>query len=163
MAEFEDENVADSENRALEIACKQLDKFQWMDCDLHFYFSQVEARMSAVGVKKQWTKFTFLNTILPMNHEPTTLDHRSAQILEINLTRMSASTPSTATKSNASEARTLMSRSDANPTNSRLSKQMSQDPSSDGISLETSSWISFGVTTMKRYTSTTRKRRSSPS
>ena len=155
MAEFEVENVADSENRALEIACKQLDKFQWMDCDLHFYFSQVEARMSAVGVKKQWTKFTFLNTILPMNHEPTTLDHRSAQILEINLTRMSASTRSTATKS---EARTLMSRSDANPTN-----QMSQDPSSDGISLETSSWISFGVTTMKRYTSTTRKRRSSPS
>ena len=66
MTEFEDKNLADSENRALEIACKQLDKFQWMDCDLHFYFSQVEARMSAVGVKKQWTKFTVLNTILPM-------------------------------------------------------------------------------------------------
>ena len=66
MTEFEDENVDDTADRALEIACKQLDKFQWLDCDLGFYFNQIESRMASVGVKKQWTKYTVLNTILPM-------------------------------------------------------------------------------------------------
>ena len=66
MAAFEDENDENSDTRALELACKQLDKFQWMDEDVKFYFQQVEARMAAVGVKKQWTKFLVLQTILPM-------------------------------------------------------------------------------------------------
>ena len=66
MAAFEDENDENSDTRALELACKQLDKFQWMDEDVKFYFQQVEARMASVGVKKQWTKFLVLQTILPM-------------------------------------------------------------------------------------------------
>ena len=66
MALFEDENAENSDTKALELASKQLDKFQWMDDDVKFYFQQVEARMAAVGVKKQWTKFLVLQTILPM-------------------------------------------------------------------------------------------------
>ena len=52
MVVFEDENVDNSDARALELASKQLDKFQWMDEDVKFYFQQVEARMASVGVKK---------------------------------------------------------------------------------------------------------------
>ena len=66
MALFEDENAENSDTKALELASKQLDKFQWMDDDVKFYFQQVEARMAAVGVKKQWTKFLVLQNILPM-------------------------------------------------------------------------------------------------
>ena len=53
MAAFEDEDADNSDTRALELSCKQLDKFQWMDEDVQFYFQQVEARMASVGVKKQ--------------------------------------------------------------------------------------------------------------
>ena len=66
MSAFEDEDANNSDNRALELSCKQLDKFQWIDDDVQFYFQQVEARMASVGVKKQWTKFLVLQTTLPM-------------------------------------------------------------------------------------------------
>ena len=66
MSAFEDEDADNSDNRALELSCKQLDKFQWIDDDVQFYFQQVEARMASMGVKKQWTKFMVLQTILPM-------------------------------------------------------------------------------------------------
>ena len=66
MSAFEDEDADNSDNRALELSCEQLDKFQWTDDDVQFYFQQVEARMASMGVKKQWTKFMVLRTILPM-------------------------------------------------------------------------------------------------
>ena len=41
MTLFEDENAENSDAKALELASKQLDKFQWMDDDVKFYFQQV--------------------------------------------------------------------------------------------------------------------------
>ena len=38
MAAFEDEDADNSDTRALELSCNQLDKFQWMDEDVQFYF-----------------------------------------------------------------------------------------------------------------------------
>ena len=66
MVAFEDETGEDTE-RAMELACRNLDKFKWLDDDLPFYFNQVESRMSAAGVRKQWTKFTVLHTVIPSN------------------------------------------------------------------------------------------------
>ena len=61
---FEDENGAD-EARALQEACRQLEKFEFDLSDLDFTFNQAEIKMSAVGVKKQYTKLQALSTILP--------------------------------------------------------------------------------------------------
>ena len=66
MAAFEDENENNTQDRAMEEASNQLKKFQWIDEDIPFFFQQVEARMSSAGVKKQWSKFTVLQNVLPM-------------------------------------------------------------------------------------------------
>ena len=55
MVQFEDENGTDSD-KAMENACRNLANFVWDASDIDFYFSQIEARMAAVGVKKQFTK-----------------------------------------------------------------------------------------------------------
>ena len=64
MVMFEDENGTDSD-KAMENASRNLANFAWDETDLDFYFSQIEARMAAVGVKKQFTKFQVLSMILP--------------------------------------------------------------------------------------------------
>ena len=64
MVQFEDENGTDGE-KAMENACRNLANFVWDASDIEFYFAQIEARMAAVGVKKQFTKFQVLSVLLP--------------------------------------------------------------------------------------------------
>ena len=61
---FEDEDGVD-DARALQEGCRNAEKVEWDDTDVKFYFNQVETRMAAVGVKKNWTKFQILSTIIP--------------------------------------------------------------------------------------------------
>ena len=61
---FEDKDGVD-EARALQEACNQLARFKWNPTDLEFYFGQIEIKMAAVGVKKNFTKFQVLATIIP--------------------------------------------------------------------------------------------------
>ena len=65
---FEDENGVD-ENRALQEACRNVERVEWDDNDVAFFFAKVEIKMSAVGVKKQYTKFQVLSTTLPKKVE----------------------------------------------------------------------------------------------
>ena len=55
MVDFEDQNEAD-DAKALQEACRNLDRFEWDQNDLTFTFNQIETQMAAVGVKKQFTK-----------------------------------------------------------------------------------------------------------
>ena len=55
VIDFEDENGAD-DAKALQEACRSLERFQWDQEDLSFTFNQLEIKMSSVGVKKQYTK-----------------------------------------------------------------------------------------------------------
>ena len=50
---------------AMKEALVNLKNFEWLDDDLLFYFGQIEIKMSAAGVKKQFTKFQILATIIP--------------------------------------------------------------------------------------------------
>ena len=61
---FETENGVD-EPKALTDALRQLVGYQWNPDDLLFYFGQVEIKMAANGVKKQFTKLQVLSSILP--------------------------------------------------------------------------------------------------
>ena len=61
---FETEDGKD-EPKALQEACKTLERFEWMEDDLLFWFGQVEIKMAQCGVKKQFTKFQVLATIIP--------------------------------------------------------------------------------------------------
>ena len=61
---FETENGED-DDRALSEALRQLSNYQWNQNDLLFYFGQIEIKMAANGVKKQFTKFQVLSTIIP--------------------------------------------------------------------------------------------------
>ena len=61
---FEDENLAD-DAQALQNACRSLEKFCWDPHNLKFTFQKLEIKMSAVGVKKQYTKFQVLSTVIP--------------------------------------------------------------------------------------------------
>ena len=65
---FEDENGID-DNRALQEACRNVERVEWDENDVAFFFSKVEIKMSAVGVKKQYTKFQVLSTVLPKKVE----------------------------------------------------------------------------------------------
>ena len=64
MANFEDIDGEDDAN-ALQEACRNLRNYAWSPEDLLFYFGQIEIKMSSVGVKKQFTKFQVLSTIIP--------------------------------------------------------------------------------------------------
>ena len=64
IVNFEDEDGVD-EARAMMDACKTLERFEWQPEDLPFYFSQIEAKMGAAGVRKNFTKFQVLSTIIP--------------------------------------------------------------------------------------------------
>ena len=65
---FQDEDGLD-EAGALREACRNVEKIEWDDNDVAFFFSKVEIKMSAVGVKKQYTKFQVLSTVLPKKVE----------------------------------------------------------------------------------------------
>ena len=81
---FEDEDGAD-EAGALREACRNVEKIEWDDNDVAFFFSKVEIKMSAVGVKKQYTKFQVLSTVLPKkveeNKQCITYERRAASPL----------------------------------------------------------------------------------
>ena len=63
---FEDENENDDAD-AMREAFRNLARFNWDENDLLFTFNQIEVKMATVGVKKNWTKFQVLTTILPKN------------------------------------------------------------------------------------------------
>ena len=67
VVDFEDENGAD-DARALQEACRSLERFQWDHDDLSFTFNQLETSMASVGAKKQYTKFRVLSQILPKKY-----------------------------------------------------------------------------------------------
>ena len=60
---FETEDGKD-DAKALQEACKTLERFEWMEDDLLFWFGQVEIKMAQCGVRKQFTKFQVLATII---------------------------------------------------------------------------------------------------
>ena len=51
------------------VAKRNVERIEWDDNDVAFFFSKVEIKMSAVGVKKQYTKFQVLSTVLPKKVE----------------------------------------------------------------------------------------------
>ena len=64
-ANYEDENGVDDPTSAMQDACRTIKGYQWDRNDLDFYFNQIEIKMQSCGVKKQWTKFQVLTTVLP--------------------------------------------------------------------------------------------------
>ena len=64
MANFEDENGTDDAG-AMKDAVSQLQRKEWESDDLLFYFQQIEIIMQTAGVKKNFTKFQILVTLLP--------------------------------------------------------------------------------------------------
>ena len=62
--EFEDENGQDDPG-ALKEACRNAASVEWDDTDIRFFFNQVEIKMQAVGVKKNFTKLQVLSTVIP--------------------------------------------------------------------------------------------------
>ena len=65
IVNFEDENVDDVDANAMMNACRQLEKLTWAKDDLQFVFASFELRAAACGVKKNYTKFQVLSSILP--------------------------------------------------------------------------------------------------
>ena len=65
MVTFEDENGVD-DNGAMKDAVARVEKLHWLSDDLRFMFGQIEAKMKAAGVKKQYTKFQVLSGMLPV-------------------------------------------------------------------------------------------------
>ena len=61
---FETENGED-EAGALREACRSLDKLEWDDTNLPWFFNRMETRMSVAGVKKNFTKFQVLSEVIP--------------------------------------------------------------------------------------------------
>ena len=61
---FDTENGED-EARALHEALRSLQNYEWNQDDILFYFGQIEIKMAAAGVKKQFTKFQILSSIVP--------------------------------------------------------------------------------------------------
>ena len=61
-----DAHHADDEGEnAMEKAITSLKNHPWMEEDLKFYFSRVEVKMKAAGVKSNFTKLQVLSTIIP--------------------------------------------------------------------------------------------------
>ena len=64
MATFEDIDGVDDDN-ALSKALNQLAKFEFDLNDIEFTFNQIEIKMTTAGVKKNFTKFQVLSSIIP--------------------------------------------------------------------------------------------------
>ena len=61
---FETENGADDAG-ALQSALRSLDKIEWDANDVEFFYSQIEIKMASAGVRKQFTKFQVLSSVIP--------------------------------------------------------------------------------------------------
>ena len=61
---FDEQNEADDPG-ALREACRSLEKLEWDDTDIGFFFNRMETRMGIAGVKKQFTKFQVCSEVLP--------------------------------------------------------------------------------------------------
>ena len=59
---FEDQNGRDNAN-ALADAIRSISSFKWDENDVKFNFTQLETRMAAAGVKKNFTKLQVITTI----------------------------------------------------------------------------------------------------
>ena len=55
----------DEVDTAMDKAIGSVKNIHWMEEDLKFYFSQIEVKMKAAGVKSNFTKLQVLSTILP--------------------------------------------------------------------------------------------------
>ena len=64
IVNFEDENGEEDGDRALQDATCSLSNLEWEDDDIPFFFNQAEIKMKSVGVKKSFTKFQVLATII---------------------------------------------------------------------------------------------------
>ena len=64
MTNYEDENGVDV-GEALSKALNALNNFKFQADDLDFYFNQIEIKMQSSGVKKNFTKFQVLASIIP--------------------------------------------------------------------------------------------------
>ena len=64
IVNFEDEDGKD-DAEAMREACRNLSRLECDLSDLKFFFKQAEIKMSAVGVKSNYTKFQVLQTIIP--------------------------------------------------------------------------------------------------
>ena len=60
-----DSETAEDVGEALQAACRSLKGYEFEQSDLDFYFNQVELQMRTNGVKKNYTKFLVLSSILP--------------------------------------------------------------------------------------------------
>ena len=65
IVNFEDED-GQNEEGALREACRNLSNLAFQENDLDFWFNQVEVKMAAAGVKKNYTKFQVITTIIPL-------------------------------------------------------------------------------------------------
>ena len=61
---FDKEDGEDDAN-ALRESCRSLEKLEWDEADLKFFFNRAETRMKLNGAKKQYTKFQVLSEIIP--------------------------------------------------------------------------------------------------
>ena len=59
-----DSETAEDVGEALQAACRSLKGYEFEQSDLDFYFNQVELQMRTNGVKKNYTKFLVLSSIL---------------------------------------------------------------------------------------------------
>ena len=64
VVDFEDEN-GDNDAGAMQEALRVLLKYEWNPKDLDFYWGQIEIKMAAAGVRKNFTKFQILSSIVP--------------------------------------------------------------------------------------------------
>ena len=65
MTNYDEQSGQDGAS-ALEKACNSLKGYEFDEQDLSFYFNQVELQMRQNGVKKNYTKFLVLTSILPI-------------------------------------------------------------------------------------------------
>ena len=61
---FEEENGTD-DNGAMGNALRSLEKLDWDDSDVKFFFNRCETRMQAAGIKKNYKKFQILIQHIP--------------------------------------------------------------------------------------------------
>ena len=61
-----DESTGQDGANALESACRSLKGYDFDEQDLGFYFNQIELQMRQNGVKKNYTKFLVLTSIIPV-------------------------------------------------------------------------------------------------
>ena len=81
VVNFEDENGTD-EARALQEATQALKSVHWDITEIRFFFNQLDIKMAASGVKKQFTKFQALSTILPKEVQDEVKELLSMQATE---------------------------------------------------------------------------------